>query len=808
MRKITLTFSLLFTSIAFPQTQFFKHLGATPPERINEKIECSCIDGKDRLTVGYYKFTPTDTILVFKSWNGNEWTFIRELPAAFTRKVNSTKCIYKDDTSLYVAASYRKDKKLRTAMFHLPNIKLGGPIDTIGIFNNGEAIIADLKILNHKLVVFGKFDSIWTKLKNWQPNVNIAEFEYIDLAGYWGINQSVRTKIKNFPISLPAATSNDTTLFIAYNNYALFRYIHPDNLDFIRQSSTGKATYSGVFHLGNKWLITMLNSDSILYYDGKDFIGRKLVNKQGIKVQLGVGLTVVNTNRGVFITEDKENNQIIWRLDTVKNVLTSVYPSPQSSLIPQSAMVSSKKSIYYIFNIPISDGKDSFKNIAEFFPESGKLIIAYLFNDINKNYRKDISEPIANGKLFNRTLGYYLESNGGRFEDKIPKVMNAEYELVTPNTPECLKLPFTGALKTNSNNGENDTLYFPLQKRFTNLSLKSWGTACARILDTIPLEVIVKVNDCDVKPRDATVTVTLDSNTQLISSFPSFSVRSGNKLIYNLKNIVGPKGETIKLKVLYPNTKFKINDYVSHHVKLKTALVEDSNMVNIDSIVQKMVYSYDPNAKYSIPQGTIISDLKSIRYYIEFQNEGNADARRVTVVDSLDSRIPVYEFQMVAASHAYTVSLQKNIVTWVFDNINLPPKSLDEKGSQGFVIFDAHVISNIGVGDSIRNKAFIYFDFNEPIVTNLSIIKRIEDLPKIDESDATFRVFPNPATATFTIENKVNVPQNIKVYNMIGQEVQEIKLDPIGKTIQSVSWPKGMYFIRSTKGNFQKFLVH
>lgn len=64
-------------------------------------------------------------------------------------------------------------------------------------------------------------------------------------------------------------------------------------------------------------------------------------------------------------------------------------------------------------------------------------------------------------------------------------------------------------------------------------------------------------------------------------------------------------------------------------------------------------------------------------------------------------------------------------------------------------------------------------------------------------------------TSMVTIENKINVFQNVKVYNMIGQEVKDVELNPIGKTIQSISqWPRRMYFIRSTKGNFQKFLVH
>ncbi len=808
MRKITFAFSLLTASISIAQTPFIKNLGKNPIDRINQNIECSCIDPKNQLTVGYFK-SPTSDTLVFKRWDGNKWDIYNSLYSDHTQKRNSSKCVFTADTLLYVATNYRRGGKIRIGVFYLPNSNTGSQTDSMGEFKSvkgGEVYISDIKIIQKKLLVFGRFDSVYTVQKRWQPVNNIAQLYYLGQTGNWGINPKVHQMLKAYRISnLPVATNNDTTLILA--NDTILRFIFPEQLELIRKPASPKVSYSGVAYLGKKWLITRPNSDSILYYTGKEFIRRKLD-----KV-LNSDLSIINTSKGALIAEDSKEISRLFLLDTTKNKLSLIYQWRQGTAdFPKSSLIKSKTTVFYSFNSPILYNDTVYKNIVELNIEALKLkpIIAYLFYDINKNYKKEITEVLVDGKLLNRAIGYIITSNAGKFEDKIPTHMDGEYILLSNNSVECLKLPFTGALKTKPFRGINDTLFFPLQKipEVKNLFVKSWGRAIARLLDTIELTIQINTKDCDTKPADATATITLDSNTKFVSSKPSFTSRIGNIFKFDVKNITGPNGNTINLNVIYSNTKYKINDYVKHNVNITTLYPEDKKD-NTDSIVQKMVYSYDPNAKYSIPQGTIISDLKSIRYYIEFQNEGNDVARRVTVVDTLDTRIPVYEFQMITASHAYSVSLNNNVVTWVFDNINLPAKSFDDKGSQGYIIFDAKIISNIGVGDSIRNKAFIYFDFNEPIVTNLSIIKRIEDLPVIIESGNTLLVYPNPANSTVTIENKINTIQDVKIFNMVGKEVIDVKIAPIDKNIQSIaSWPRGMYFIRTGKGKYQKFLVH
>ncbi len=810
MRKFYLTLALISCLKSFSQTPaFVKDVGKLPKDKIGQNIECSCIDPKGKLTVGHFKSSSSDT-LIFKKWDGARWNRVNTLLGKRSAKNLSTKCIYTADSFLYVVTDYVDKGRTKTGLFYLPDGT--GESKFIADFrakNSTEVFISNLKIIDHKLVVFGRFDSTYTALKQVVPNYNLSIFEYENLAGNWGIDTKVQKLIKEVPIITAAATIGLTTVFVANNNAAIYKYTFPDQLEILRAASSTKSLYSGVHSMGDKWLITRPYQDSALIYDGKSLTIKVLGRA------LAPNLSSISVPRGLLIAEDSKTYSSLLLLDSSNYTISTIYKSRQTIVItPKSELIKTPSGIYYTFNIPLIYRDTIYDNIVELFDMNRvvklKEIVAYLFYDKNNNFKKDAGDVAIEGKLYNRTLGNTLTSSAGKFVDKLPDYMDAEYELLDYNSTECLKLPFSAALQSNSNQGNNDPLYFPLQKTHfaKDINVKSWGKATARLFDTIPIYIKVNNRDCDLGSSNVTVRVDLDTGTVFINSTPPFSYKLANTLFFNLSNLKPNRDSLLTLFVKYTYPAYKTEQLVSHYIQLNPPNKEDT-LGNLDSIVQRMVYSYDPNAKYSIPEGTIKTDLKNIRYFIQFQNEGNDEARRVTIMDTLDSRLPVYEFQMVAASHPYSVSLKNNAVTWVFDNINLPPKKLNESASQGYVVFDAHVIANLNVGDSIRNKAFIYFDFNEPIITNLARIQRIEDLPIIDDSDLNFKVFPNPANALVNIQNKLNTTQSITVFNMLGQQIEAIELSPSGKTVLSITeWPNGMYFVRSSKGGFLKFLVH
>ena len=103
---------------------------------------------------------------------------------------------------------------------------------------------------------------------------------------------------------------------------------------------------------------------------------------------------------------------------------------------------------------------------------------------------------------------------------------------------------------------------------------------------------------------------------------------------------------------------------------------------------------------------------------------------------------------------------------------------MNEPGSKGFVKFSIDQTPNNPLGTIIKNKAAIYFDFNDPIITNFThnIIPLVTSNQAIlDGGDV--RVMPNPfSDATrFVFTNKSkNSTATIQLFDITGKLVDEI----------------------------------
>lgn len=801
MKKyLTLT---LFTALSLLcQTARGQKLFSPLGKPLNLRPECSCIDRKGNLTVGYFRDASNDT-LYFEKWNPTtkSWSLISK-PVSITKKYfGYSKCIYKND-SLIVFSRLKVGGTFKNGIFYLKNkdvILLG----ETKMFKS-DGFITDMKIIDEKLFVFGQFDSIIANQQNRRKCQNIASF---DDDKWEDIKAPVDVKLSQFK-DIPVAVINDTVLIATADNI-IYSYIYPDKWSKFLISDPSKP-FTSITALKNKWLITFANTDTILYVSGKSYELRQ------IKSKIASQISTCNTRNGVIISEFGKSGRLL-RIDPAKGEITTLYVSTLSDSIKRN-IISDSLNTYFYSNSPIIHENTQFGNIAQLnlnyaSPIAYDTISLFVFNDLNNNFKKDPGEGyLFPSRIFNRTYNREMLSQTGIFKDLIPAYNEAEYEYLSNNN--CFTLPFSGNLKSrNTRKGvTHDSLYFPLQnlKTIKNLAIKGYAGSQARLMDTINLNVDIFNKDCINTPSNSDLYVDLAPNTTFLSASIAPASYSSNRLTFNLTNLSPTDGNFITIKVVYPLGKFKIGNLVKHFVTIKPDFTEEVSD-NVDSIVQKIVYSYDPNSKNCIPQGEISGDVRVIRYFIEFQNEGNSEARRVTVVDTLNTDFPVYEFQMVAASHPYTVSLRNNVITWVFDNINLPPKAISEKASQGFIIFEAHLNSSISVGDSVTNKAFIFFDYNEPIVTNNASIIRIEDAPVIPEvpDKMSLKVYPNPSNSTITIENQSVSAQNVEVFNMIGQKILDVVIEGKEKLSETVvEWPQGVYILRSTKGGIQKLLVN
>ncbi|MFK7810222.1 MAG: FG-GAP-like repeat-containing protein, partial [Saprospiraceae bacterium] len=140
-------------------------------------------------------------------------------------------------------------------------------------------------------------------------------------------------------------------------------------------------------------------------------------------------------------------------------------------------------------------------------------------------------------------------------------------------------------------------------------------------------------------------------------------------------------------------------------------------------ICRNITGSYDPNIKTVIPKGygseNFIDRSWELSYTVQFQNTGNDTAFTVVILDPISEHLDLSTLKVKGASHPFTWELNtERELIFTFSNILLPDSTTNEAASHGFVEYSLMPVPEIDFGTQIRNKAAIYFDFNDPIITN------------------------------------------------------------------------------------------
>ncbi|MFN0175850.1 MAG: hypothetical protein ACKVU0_14450 [Saprospiraceae bacterium] len=227
----------------------------------------------------------------------------------------------------------------------------------------------------------------------------------------------------------------------------------------------------------------------------------------------------------------------------------------------------------------------------------------------------------------------------------------------------------------------------------------------------------------------------------------------------------------------------------------------------------EIIGSYDPNDKVGFPLGLteahFIERGQDIEYRIRFQNTGNDTAFLIRILDTLPNTLDPASFRPIAASNPYTWDLSGNgQIAFTFANILLPDSTTNEPGSHGFVSFRMSQKPNLPDWTLIENTASIYFDFNDPILTNTwqHTIGRPETVaiqnPDTETNNLAVQITPNPMIGEAVFELQSYLPET---------SVRFMLMDPLGKTLRDENFagntfsfkrknlPAGLYFWQMTE---------
>ena len=339
-------------------------------------------------------------------------------------------------------------------------------------------------------------------------------------------------------------------------------------------------------------------------------------------------------------------------------------------------------------------------------------------------------------------------------------------------------------------------LNFPIANRSYYLQLSATNVGTQVLNDTLELE--------------------LDSLLTFVSSTPAASAINGNIIQWYSGQLIPGQSRVINLttQVGIPANPFTPLSLFASLYPINGDANDENNVTQLNDTTRA---SYDPNDKLVDPPTGLLpsqaANREPLTYTIRFQNTGNAPAFRVELRDTLSSLLDLNTLRMLDASDPYSLSLNGNQATWVFDPILLPDSTTNEPESHGFVKFQIQPVSGLQIGDEIRNRAGIYFDFNPVVLTNFAVTPvdtQIANRPP-PEPGPMVHIFPNPTKGTIRVES--STPSLTRAsFSLIDLKGNEIRLKGIPEREDKIrlelsQFQSGWYILRILLPGGQESIV-
>jgi len=238
---------------------------------------------------------------------------------------------------------------------------------------------------------------------------------------------------------------------------------------------------------------------------------------------------------------------------------------------------------------------------------------------------------------------------------------------------------------------------------------------------------------------------------------------------------------------------------------------------NTNVLTRTVTGSYDPNDKQGTTNATGSTDQFFLNtdvwfdYTVRFQNTGTDTAFTVVIRDDFEVDLDIQSLEILAASHAFVPSFgDGRELVLTFPNILLPDSTTDLIGSQGFVAFRMEPRTGLLPGDVITNTAGIYFDFNEPIITNTTE-HVVEFSTGVNAHAAgSMLISPNPARDGFRVDLPGERTARVILRDLHGRAVKDLSIATDRVWVDTENLASGSYIVEaiSISGYRSRSVVH
>ncbi len=444
---------------------------------------------------------------------------------------------------------------------------------------------------------------------------------------------------------------------------------------------------------------------------------------------------------------------------------------------------------------PLCKDSDKICNSTSLMSISGSVYI-----DVNMNQVIDEEDILAHDAIVKGNGEYSSSFRKGQYRIAIHEAGEYTLELFTPYDNIISITPAQANAVVNEAN-PHDTIDFLVQLQ-PNTNLEIIGiNSVARPGMTAQLSVFVK-NRNILPANNSTIKILAPAEWSRENILPDNYTISNDTLIWNNIDVKSFETEHFGVSFKLPATASILGDTYQYEMWVENEgdITPENNYY---SIIDTIIGSYDPNDKI-VNHSTLtpeLSNSKELIYTIRFQNTGTDTAFQVIIVDSIIGNLDPSTIRIIGASHNYTWNYTgAGIATFVFDNILLPDSNVNEPGSHGFVTLALRPGKDLVVGDSIYNRAGIYFDFNEPVITNHANTRIATVTPVYSHSNIPLSIYPNPAKNQVRVEWKVSEPAILRISDISGKIIRTERLNNGFTDINVSQLPKGLYIVQLQAG--------